>query len=155
MAEKFFHEALAMWLIGRSSKDSLVPFGGKSALVLQKYKVTDLVEIEDDIVDVVSGQRARLHDARGFTDRGPVAKVLVQKKIRRKVACELEGVAVVGAVAVGDVADMRKPREFSYSRQLVVVIDAVKNLFFVGSCIQSCKQLGLVSSKPKGGDEMP
>lgn len=110
-----------MRLIGRSSKDSLVPFGGKSALVLQKYKVTDLVEIEDDIVDVVSGQRARLHDARGFTDRGPVAKVLVQKKIRRKVACELEGVAVVGAVAVGDVADVRKPGEFSYSRQLVVV----------------------------------
>ena len=144
-----------MRLIGRSSKDSLVPFGGKSALVLQKYKVTDLVEIEDDIVAVASGQRARLHDARSFTDRGPVAKVLVQKKIRRKVACELEGVAVVGAVAVGDVADMRKPGEFSYSRQLVVVIDAVKNLFFVGSCIQSRKQLGLVSSKPKGGDEMP
>ena len=113
-----------MRLIGRSSKDSLVPFGGKSALVLQKYKVTDLVEIEDDIVAVASGQRARLHDARSFTDRGPVAKVLVQKKIRRKVACELEGVAVVGAVAVGDVADMRKPGEFSYSRQLVVVIDA-------------------------------
>ena len=87
---KIFHEASAMRLIGRSSKASLVPFGGKSALVLQKYKVTDLVEIEDDIVDVVSGQRARLHDARCFTDRGPVAKVLVQKKIRRKVACELE-----------------------------------------------------------------
>lgn len=68
-----------MRLIGRSSKDSLVPFGGKSALVLQKYKVTDLVEIEDDIVAGVSGQRARLHDARGFTDRGSVAKVLVQK----------------------------------------------------------------------------